>query len=66
MAQRKGDEDASRDHDSTVGRRSQRVEERDVCIRRRGRRHPSIRVRKSMPQGKSALGNKRTPRGLHE
>ena len=66
IAQRKGDGDARRDHDSTVGRRGQRVEERDICVRRRGRRHSSVWVRKSMPQGKSALGNKRTPRGLHE
>ena len=37
IAQRKRDKDARRDHDSTVRRRSQRVEERDVRVRRHGR-----------------------------
>ena len=64
IAQRKRDKDASRDHDSTVRRRSQRVEERDVRVRRRGRCHSSIRKRETMSQGKSALGNERAPRGL--
>lgn len=64
VAQRKGDKDARRDHDSTVRRRSQRVEERDVRVRRRGRRHSNIRKRETMSQGMSAFGDKRTPRGL--
>jgi len=64
IAQRKGDKDARRDHDSTIRRRSQRVEERDVRVRRRGRCHSNIRERETMSQGESALGNKRAPRGL--
>lgn len=66
VAQRKGDKDARRDHDSTVRRRSQRVEERDVRVRRRGRCHSNIREREAMSQGKGAFGNKRTPRGLQK
>src|SRR5216684_1782163 len=64
ITQRKGDKDARRDHDKTVSRRTQRVEERDIRVRRRGRCHSNIRERETMPQGKSALGNKRAPRGL--
>ena len=66
IAQRKRDDDTRRDHDGTVRGRGQRLEERDVCVRRRGRRHPDIWERETVTQGKSALGNKRTPRGLHE
>ncbi len=62
-AQRKRDKDARRDHDGAIRRRSERVEERDVLVRRR-RRHPGIRERKTVAQRKGALGNERTPRGL--
>ena len=65
MAQRKRDKDARRDHDGAIRRRSERVEERDVLVRRRRRRHPGgIRERKTVAQRKGALGNERTPRGL--
>jgi hypothetical protein len=64
ITQRKGDKDACCDHDNTVSRCSQRVEERDIRVRRGGRCHSNIRERETMPQGESALGNKRAPRGL--